>query len=80
MQYIRLRHELIEAKYNESTGKWLLKIRKTTSGSTPEDERVEIIEEEADFVLTAVGVLSRWKWPDIEGLNDFGGQLMHSAA
>src|ERR1700755_3432247 len=26
------------------------------------------------------GILNSWKWPEIEGLHDFKGQLMHSAA
>ena len=26
-----------------------------------------------------VETLSRWRWPDIEGLHDFKGTLVHSA-
>lgn len=30
-------------------------------------------------MFTGIGALSRWSWPDIEGLNTFGGRLIHSA-
>lgn len=29
--------------------------------------------------LTPKGILNNWRWPDIEGLHDFKGPLMHSA-
>ena len=31
------------------------------------------------MLFTGIGGLSRWKWPDIEGLHDFKGTLIHSA-
>ncbi|MHB8695595.1 MAG: flavin-containing monooxygenase, partial [Solirubrobacteraceae bacterium] len=34
----------------------------------------------ADVLITATGVLHRWRWPDIPGLLDFGGDLVHTAA
>jgi hypothetical protein len=30
-------------------------------------------------LLLCIGSLSRWQWPDIEGLKEFGGTLVHSA-
>jgi cation diffusion facilitator CzcD-associated flavoprotein CzcO len=39
-----------------------------------------IVEDECDILVSAVGFLSKWKWPDIPGLHDFKGQLMHSAS
>ncbi|THH07656.1 hypothetical protein EW145_g3232 [Phellinidium pouzarii] len=79
MRYIKLQHELIHAQYDELSGKWLLKLRRPVPGSTPADEQFEIIEDTADFVHTGVGGLSRWQWPDIEGLNKFQGKIIHSA-
>lgn len=32
-----------------------------------------------DAVITAHGPLHRWEWPDIPGLHDFAGKLMHTA-
>src|SRR5271170_2568294 len=34
---------------------------------------------DCDVVFSASGVLNNWKWPDIPGLQDFKGKLLHSA-
>jgi len=70
MKYIKLEHELVAARWEDETGKWLLKIR---SHGTNE------IEDTADVLLLATGILNRWQWPQIEGLSDFQGILLHSA-
>ncbi|KAL5493003.1 hypothetical protein ACEPAI_4451 [Sanghuangporus weigelae] len=75
MRFIKLRHELIHASYDEKTGKWHLKLRRQIL----ESQDSEIVEDSADFVLLCIGSLSRWKWPDIDGLDTFKGQLVHSA-
>ncbi|OCH86448.1 FAD/NAD-binding domain-containing protein [Obba rivulosa] len=75
--YIKLQHQLVHAQYEETSGKWLLRIKKTVSG--PNGEHSQEFEDSADFLFTSAGLLSRWKWPDIEGLKDFDGQLFHSA-
>jgi cation diffusion facilitator CzcD-associated flavoprotein CzcO len=36
-------------------------------------------DETADFVVTARGTLNDVFWPDIPGLKNFDGKLMHSA-
>ena len=79
MRYIKLRHELIYAQYDEPSGKWKLKLRRPAEGSSGDSREYEIIEDSADFVLAGVGSLSRWSWPDIDGLNDFKGKLIHTA-
>lgn len=33
-----------------------------------------------DVLISAVGILNQWKWPNIPGLHDFKGRLVHSAA
>lgn len=35
--------------------------------------------DEADVLISATGALNNWKWPDIPGLHDFKGKVMHSA-
>ena len=59
MPYIKLRHELTRAQYNEDTGKWHLKIRRPALNSTPENEQFEEFEDISDFVLSGAGILSR---------------------
>ncbi|OCH84940.1 FAD/NAD-binding domain-containing protein [Obba rivulosa] len=74
---LKLRHQLVHARYDEPSGKWLLRIRKTLS--TPDGEISEEFDDAADFLFTGVGLISRWSWPEIEGLKSFGGKLFHSA-
>ena len=76
-QYINLRHELVHAQYIEESGRWRVRIRRPTSASA--DSEYEEFEDEADFLFMATGLLHRWSWPDIEGLKDFKGTLVHSA-
>ncbi|RPD76724.1 FAD/NAD-P-binding domain-containing protein [Lentinus tigrinus ALCF2SS1-7] len=75
MRFIKLRHEVVGAQYAEDTGKWHLRVRRTDAetGATSEFENV------VDVLIPAIGVLSRWDWPDIEGLHDFKGELHHTA-
>lgn len=79
MRYIKLQHELVHARFDEETCKWHLKLRRPVFGSAPADEQFEVFEDTADFVLAGLGGLSRWKWPDIEGLGKFKGKVLHSA-
>ncbi|KAI0315332.1 FAD/NAD-binding domain-containing protein [Amylostereum chailletii] len=71
MKYIRLQHELVNAHWDDASHKWRLLIRR--------GEENEEFEDTADVLFLGVGSLSRWRWPDIEGLDVFGGQAVHSA-
>jgi cation diffusion facilitator CzcD-associated flavoprotein CzcO len=70
-KYMKLSHKCIEARWNEATSKWVVKFQKVDSG--------EIVEDVGDVFMTGIGALNEWKWPDIKGLHDFKGRLMHSA-
>lgn len=37
------------------------------------------MEDTVDLIINGGGVLNKWKWPDIDGLHDFQGALLHSA-
>ncbi|CCL98306.1 uncharacterized protein FIBRA_00300 [Fibroporia radiculosa] len=81
MRYIKLQHRIVHARYDEPTGKWHLRIRRSTPSQQPNTEQVDFEEFEdfADILVTGIGSLSRWKWPDIEGLRHFEGSLFHTA-
>lgn len=90
MKYIRLRHELTDARWDEKDAKWHLRIRMAVTvtdskdstgadGKHSESLGYEVFEDTADVLFLGTGLLSRWSWPDIEGLNSFKGKLMHSA-
>lgn len=68
---MKFEHKCIEAKWNEQTSKWHVKFQVLPTG--------EIVEDVGDVFITGIGVLNSWKWPDIKGLVDFQGKLMHSA-
>ncbi|KAH8807815.1 hypothetical protein F5884DRAFT_790136 [Xylogone sp. PMI_703] len=71
-RYIKVNHKVLEARFNEETAKWHVKIQKTDTG--------EVFEDTSDLLHVCLGVLNRWKWPDIKGLHDFTGEIIHSAA
>lgn len=70
-KYIKLRHRIDHVEWDDERGKWQVKARKL--------ETDEVVEDSAEFFINAGGVLNAWKWPDIPGLKDFEGKLMHSA-
>ncbi|PIL26744.1 hypothetical protein GSI_11158 [Ganoderma sinense ZZ0214-1] len=75
MQYIKLSHEVVHARYDEPTGQWHVRLRRPN----PTTGALEEVEDVADVLFTAFGALTRWKMPDIPGLNDFKGELHHTA-
>lgn len=85
--YIKLEHRVVRAQYNEATGKWHVTIkRRIGQGHTDQNSNTtnkwddwEEFEDIADVLFGGVGGLSRWTWPDIEGLENFKGPVIHSA-
>ncbi|KAI0311858.1 hypothetical protein OF83DRAFT_1177174 [Amylostereum chailletii] len=71
-KYIHLQHELIHARWDEDSSKWVVRIRRG-------GDQGEVFEDTCDVLFLCIGSLNRWHWPDIEGLKDFGGRLVHSA-
>jgi cation diffusion facilitator CzcD-associated flavoprotein CzcO len=71
-KYIKLRHQIERAEWDAKDGVWRFKVRNL--------ETDEVIDDAAEFFINAGGVLNKWKWPDIPGLHDFKGKLMHSAS
>ncbi|KAJ7597765.1 FAD/NAD-binding domain-containing protein [Mycena floridula] len=74
LPYIKLKHRLVRAQYNESSGKWILIIHRILDSGDFEE-----FEDIADVLFTGMGGLSRMRWPHIDGLENFQGKLIHSA-
>jgi cation diffusion facilitator CzcD-associated flavoprotein CzcO len=68
-KYITYNSRICEAVWDEEAGKWKVKV----------ESEGEIKSEDCDVLFSASGVLNNWKWPDIAGLGDFKGKLLHSA-
>ncbi|KAK5136660.1 hypothetical protein LTR08_002313 [Meristemomyces frigidus] len=71
-KYVKLRHQLEYAAWDDEKGVWKFKGRNLANG--------DVFEDEAEFFINAGGVLNHFKMPDVPGLQDFKGKLMHSAA
>ncbi|GES63084.1 flavin-binding monooxygenase [Aspergillus terreus] len=71
MKYVKFKHQVCEATWNEKDSKWKLKVEDIDGKKTLQDQ--------CDVLISASGALNSWKWPRIPGLHDFKGKLMHSA-
>lgn len=69
---MKLGYKALEGRWDESSAKWTLQLQEIVTG--------EIFEDRADALITAIGALNEWSWPQIPGLHDFNGKLLHSAA
>ncbi|PYH91890.1 flavin-binding monooxygenase [Aspergillus ellipticus CBS 707.79] len=70
-KHIKFKQQVSEAVWHEEDGQWKLQIKDLDSDSVYQDH--------CDVLISATGFLNAWKWPDIPGLHDFKGKLMHSA-
>lgn len=68
---MRLKHRVTEAVWQEKTGQWKV---------TVEKDGQETFAEYADILVSGQGVLNKWQWPNIPGLDRFRGHKCHSAA
>ncbi|KAJ6151208.1 hypothetical protein N7470_007802 [Penicillium chermesinum] len=70
-KYIKLKHRVLDASWDEGKSKWKLQVQ-DDAGTSHQDE--------CNVLIQATGSLNNWRWPSIPGLHDFKGKLMHSAA
>lgn len=74
-QKVRYNTQVTGATWNDGKGIWVVTTETTgADGSAKVEGKLE-----AEVVISAIGLLNRWKWPDIPGLHDFEGKLLHSA-
>ncbi|KAL2007466.1 hypothetical protein VTN00DRAFT_8904 [Thermoascus crustaceus] len=67
---VQFNSKVLEAIWDEDSGKWKLKIEQ--NGAIKEDE--------AEIFVNGAGFLNKWKWPEIKGLENFKGKRMHTAS
>ncbi|PSK55458.1 Thiol-specific monooxygenase [Elsinoe australis] len=68
---LKLNQEVVDLVWDADAVVWRVKARNTVTG--------EALEEEADFVLPAIGRFNAWKLPDYPGLADFKGLVRHTS-
>ncbi|CAK7199559.1 hypothetical protein SEUCBS139899_002239 [Sporothrix eucalyptigena] len=71
-KYLKLSHKVVEARFNDTTSQWHVKVQNCVSG--------EVVDDTCDVLYGCMGSLNDWHWPDIQGLQSFQGKLLHSAA
>ena len=67
---MKFNSRVTETTWNDSTGKWDIKIQ--CEGRT--------ITDSADILINGSGILNKWRWPSIPGIDSYQGKLLHSAA
>ena len=70
-KYLKSEHEVVGAEWNDRDATWDVTVKDIQSGRTFTDT--------CDILINASGVLNKWRWPDIPGLDTFKGKLLHSA-
>lgn len=68
---LRLSHEVLSARWNSETHQWELQIRNLVTATTFQDT--------ADFFVSVPGRVNQAALPDIEGLETFEGEIVHTA-
>ncbi|KAF3009396.1 hypothetical protein E8E14_009280 [Neopestalotiopsis sp. 37M] len=71
---IKYNTKVAGATWNEEDAVWSVDTEQTSK-----DGAKLSAQSQAEVVISAVGLLNNWKWPDIEGLQEFEGKLLHSA-
>ena len=70
-KFIRTGHQLRKAEWDEREGSWHVDVENLAGGG--------IVHDVCDVLISATGVLNQPRWPDVPGIKDFQGPVMHSA-
>lgn len=73
-RHMTFRTEVIAATWDEGRGEWKLRLRKESG-----DGEVVEFDDYCHLLILGTGVLNNFKWPDISGLDEFEGKLIHTA-
>lgn len=68
---VKTSHTVCSARWDEEKGVWNMTVRN--------EKTDEEFDDYATFLLDGTGILNDWKWPDVPGLQDFRGTLIHTA-
>jgi cation diffusion facilitator CzcD-associated flavoprotein CzcO len=69
---VKTNTEVVSAEWIDVEGIWKVQLKNCLDGS--------IFYDTCNVLHNGSGVLTKWKWPAITGLQDFKGELAHSAA
>ncbi|KAK6366879.1 hypothetical protein LTS17_010430 [Exophiala oligosperma] len=69
--YIQLNTQVQRTAWDEELGIWRITLEDRLTGAK--------IHDWSHVLINGTGILNTWTWPNIEGLKDFKGPIMHSA-
>ncbi|KAI9155624.1 FAD-binding monooxygenase moxY [Paramyrothecium foliicola] len=69
-EHVQFNSRVKSTVWDDAKGKWILEIEQGGS----------IIRDEADVLINGSGILNKWRWPSIQGLDAFKGTKVHSAS
>jgi cation diffusion facilitator CzcD-associated flavoprotein CzcO len=73
-KYMKFNHRAVSAHWQEELSTWRVELE-----ITGDSGKVVTIVRECDVLIKGVGALNNWKYPEIDGLSNFKGKLMHTA-
>ncbi|KAF5668654.1 monooxygenase [Fusarium heterosporum] len=68
-EHVQFESIVTQATWNDSSSKWSVNIQQGN------EEKID----ECDILIDGSGFLNNWHWPDIPGLHDFKGKIVHTA-
>ncbi|KAL4919155.1 hypothetical protein BDW62DRAFT_209891 [Aspergillus aurantiobrunneus] len=71
-KYMKLNTKVVECRWDDARSVWNITLENTQTKERHTDW--------AHCVVNGTGILNSWKWPDIDGFENFQGPKMHSAA
>ncbi|CZR53618.1 related to monooxigenase [Phialocephala subalpina] len=74
-KYMRFNHRVVHAEWKEESSIWRVELQTTNDAG-----HLTTVIRECDVLVRDVGALNAWKYPEVEGLLNFKGVLMHTAA
>lgn len=69
-EHVQLNSRVKSTIWDDEKGKWVVEV----------EQEGKTIVDEADVLINGSGILNKWCWPKIEGLETFQGRLLHSAS
>lgn len=72
LKYAQLNHKIVRAEWLQDQGQWKVTVMRNNDPG-------DLIVDYGDFFLNGGGVLNNWRWPQIKGLSEFQGPLLHTA-
>ncbi|KAL2820913.1 hypothetical protein BDW59DRAFT_174364 [Aspergillus cavernicola] len=75
-KFVQLNSEVLGAEWSKQKAKWVVNIKQTNTHSGESNT----FQDEAEFLVLSTGRFSSPRLPDILGLDDFPGRVMHTGA